>query len=177
MMIDKAGLDDSQIYEKMQVDEPFKRYKKTTLGKVFVFYLNSFDGKIEGKLLVGNPRRGDSGCFISVWSIKEDAFFKNVGNNKKHLETGRLVEVPVSSVVVSEKVKTANELTDHELEELVNSKGFFKLQNKLNQITAVATIYRLLDVAEQNEKSEKILNAIRARLSELEMTGVKEELE
>jgi len=51
--------------------------------------------------------------------------------------------------------------------EILN-KPFLALKNRLNKFTSVAPVYRFLKEAENQEKSEKILDAIRARLSELD---------
>jgi hypothetical protein len=169
-----AGMTDIDVFAKMQVGEPFKRYKKTILGKVFIYYLNPFTGKIDGKILAGNPKKGDEGCFISTWSNKDDAFFKNM--NRKQLESRRIVETSIP-VQVEEKVRTANDMSDSELTELINAKGFFKLQNTLNKMTSPETVSRLLDVAEQAEKSDRIKGAIKARLSELDRLQSSGELE
>jgi len=45
---------------------------------------------------------------------------------------------------------------------------FFTLQGKVNKMTAVAPVYRLLQLAEEKEKSQKITDFIKAKLAELQ---------
>jgi len=167
-MFDKAGLtvDNTDVFAKMQVEEPFKRYKKTILGKVFVMCLDPFEGRPVGKILAGNPRKDDEGCFFDTWGAKDDAYFRRA--NKKHFDQKLLIEVSAAKVVEA-KPKTADDMTDNEMVELVNARGYMKLHQALNKMNSKPTISRLLEIAEQQEKSEKILNAIRKRLSELEV--------
>lgn len=165
----KAGLlqlDNADVFSKMQVGEPYKRYKKTILGKVFIMYLDPFEKKPAGKLLFGNPRKDEDNCFFETWGPMDDMYFKR--SNKKHFEKKLLVEVSPSVKVEEVKVKTVDEMTDEEMVELVNARGFMKLQQAMNRMVSIPTVSRLLEIADQQEKSEKIMMAIRKRLSELE---------
>lgn len=161
-MFDKAVFDPS-VYSKMQVDEPYKRYKKVILGKVFVFYLDPFSGKMEGKILAGDPNKGDEGCYLETWTDRDDIFFRRM--NEKHFKAGRIIEAVKEAKPVV--VKNPNEMTDDELEGLASSR-YMKLVNTLNKMTSTAVVSRLLNIAMDLEKSEKILTPIKARLSELE---------
>lgn len=150
------------VFSKMQVGKPYKSYKKVVLGKVFVMYIDPFSLEPKGTELSGDPSKNDEGCFIDVWSEMEDAFFRR--SNKKHFEL-RFIEETVRSV--DDLVRTADDITDEEIEEALNT-GFLKLRSILNQLRKVETAERILSVAEGNEKSEKIIGAIKARLSELQ---------
>lgn len=163
-MFDKAGLDSSDIFAKMQVGEPYRRYKKTILGKVFVYYLDPFESKVSSKLMAGNPRKNEDGCFFETWDTKGDMFFRN--SNKDHFKNNRLIEVSLKKEVLV--TKTTDDMTDEQMTELVNARGFVKLQQALNKMVSIPAVSRLYEIAEQQEKSDKILSAINKRLSELQ---------
>jgi len=144
---------------------PMKSYKKTILGKVFVTAWNSFESTPEGLILQGNPDTNDDGCIIDIWSVDEDYYFRS--KNKEHLQTGVVVEY-VRKTVESEK--TVEQFTDEELESLLEDKfkKFFALQTLLNSVKSVPVLFRIKRIAENNEKSSKVVAAIEARISELQ---------
>jgi len=157
------------IYSAMQDGRPLRTYIKTILGKVYVTVINPFLGKPEGVILEGNPNDPDNftKCSVKVWSIKEDEFFKRI--NETHFKSGNIrivkeVDEPVKKLSV-------NDISDEDIVVTLN-KPFLALKNKLNKFTAVAPVYRFLKRAEDMEKSEKILNSIRARLAELELESI-----
>jgi hypothetical protein len=87
--------------------------------------------------------------------------------NERHMREGILIPFDRDKTPVEEEVNKYNVLTDDELYGLLNS-PFFKLRNALNKMTSQAPVLRLITMAEQEEKSEKILKEIRGRLSELQ---------
>lgn len=141
---------------------PFKSYIKTILGKVYVSVWDSFENKPEGWILEGDPRKVDDGCIVDVWTPEEDFYFRN--KNKRHLQTGDVIVYERKAV---EKERTVEEYSDAELTEIVNSK-FFTLQNVLNNTDSVAVLFRIKNLAQDLEKSEKLLKAIEARISEVQ---------
>ena len=157
-------INSSTIYSAMQTGIPYKSYRKTILGKVEVKYLDPFEEKIGVILLQGHPNHNDETCFIDMWSEKEDAFFKKI--NANHIKNGVIIPFNRASIPVAES-NPYNVLTDEELFDLLNN-PFFKLQQARNKMTSQAPVYRLLTIAESEEKSEKIINHIKARLSELQ---------
>ena len=151
----------SQIYSAMQLNKPFKTYRKTILAKVSVNILDPFTDIPTGILLTGNPKT-DSNASIDLWSEKEDVFFKRM--NKRHFEIGNLLEI----VRVEEvRERTIESYTDEELSTIINSK-FLSLQSILNKTDSVAVLLRMIDLAEGLEKSDKIMSALKSRLSELQ---------
>lgn len=145
---------------------PYKSYKKTSLGKVYITIWNSFEKRPEGILLQGDPKAGDESTIIDMWSVDEDYFFRN--KNKMHLDTGEVVEYARKSVQVE---KTVEQFTDEELETLLDEKfkKFFSFTNMLNNTKSLALLFRIRGFAEDKEKSEKVMNAIDARISELQL--------
>jgi hypothetical protein len=162
-------------YAAMQTGFPYKMYKKTILGKVAITVLNPFSGQPEGVILQGDPAspQDQEKITVNVWNAKEDVFFKRL--NKTHFDAGNLTEVSVPRPEqIVEAPRSVNDITDEEIFELL-SKPFLALKNKLNKFTTSAPVSRILREAEALEKSEKILNVLRARISELEFGTPKEE--
>jgi hypothetical protein len=159
---------DPKSYSAMQVGKPYRKYQKTILGKVFVTVLNPFSGQPEGIVIEGDPSLPEDQEKITVctWNVKEDVFFRRM--NVTHFTSGNLREIPIPELPEEDiRPKSVNEISDEEILDLLN-KPFLALKNRLNKFTAPAPAFRILKKAEDMEKSEKILDAIRARLSELE---------
>ena len=154
-----------EVVSAMSAEKPYKTYKKTILGKVSVKIFNPLSQKPEEVLLKGDPSKNDKGCFVDVWSEQELVFLKRM--NEKHLREGVLILFDREKTPIVEDINEFNVLTDDELYELLNS-PFFKLQNTLNKMTSQAPVLRLITIADQEEKSAKIVKVLKARLSELQ---------
>lgn len=154
----------SQQFAAMQEGTPLKRYRKTILGKVCVAVLNPFSGEPEEIILEGNPSNPKDldNLVIDIWDVQQDQFF--IRFNKNHFRSGTIEEFDVK-VVLEEP--SPNVISDGEIREALN-KPFLALKALLNKFTEVAPVYRTLVIAEELEKSEKILNFIRGRSAELE---------
>jgi len=155
--------------------EPFARYKKTIVGKVYVTILDPFLDQPVGVILEGVPEKGAivqrkfrgpdplDTQIVEVWDARQDSFFRKV--NKKHFDAGRLMliegELPVAPV-------SPNALSDAELDVILSSR-FLALQNRLNALTDEAPLFRLLNRARELEKSEKIIKHIEERLAEVQL--------
>jgi hypothetical protein len=159
-MTDNVSYD---VFSAMQTGTPYKKYKKTILGKVYLEVLNTFTGNPEGLILHGNPAKNQEGCFVEVWSEKEDVFLKR--RNSGHFKQGTL---QVWNKKPSEKKdKLYSEYSDDDVKKIVNSR-FLALQSTLNKAKSEAFVLRILNMARELEKSEKIIRAIEARLSEIQ---------
>ena len=156
---------DTSTYGLMQTDDPFKSYTKTILGKVFVNVLNPFTDKVEGIILEGNPKEHSRKAIVDIWTEKGDSFFRNA--NQVHFEEGTIISYTKEDVEPTEE-ELLNSLSDEEIEVLLKSK-FFTLSNAVNKMTAVAPIYRTLQMAKKRYKSEKIIKFLEGRLSEIQM--------
>jgi hypothetical protein len=141
---------------------PVRSYIKTVPSRVYVTLWNTFENIPQGIILEGNPRAADETSIVDVWSADEDYYFKN--KNKKHFETGVLI--PYTRTTEARE-RTVEEYSDAELTTIINSK-FFTLQNVLNSTSAVATLFRIKNLAMEAEKSDKIIKAIEARISEVQ---------
>jgi len=156
---------DVSTYGLMQTNKPIKSYIKTILGQVFVNVLNPFTDSIEGRILSGDPKKHSNGTIIDIWSEKEDVYLRNA--NQRHFEEGTIIPYIREDREQTEE-EHLNTLNDEEIEVLLTSK-FFTLSNAVNKMTAVAPIYRTLEMAKEMEKSEKIIKFLEGRISELQM--------
>lgn len=154
--------------------EPYKSYIKTILGKVYVTILDPYTGERVGLILKGDPKtKHNEDCIVDVWSQREDAFFHK--RNKKHFELGQLIE-HTRKEVVPEESEILSALSDDEMVELLNS-PFFKLQATVNKMETIAPIYRLIELAKEQDKSPKILDFLAGKMSELQLAEYETEEE
>ncbi len=141
---------------------PLRSYIKTILGKVYVTVLDELEGIPEGLILEGDPRKNEESCIIDVWTEEEDYYFRK--KNKKHLETGTIISYVRKEI---ERERTIEEFTDAELGAIVKDK-FFSLLTALNSTESIATLFRMKNIAQDLERSDKIIKAIEARISEVQ---------
>jgi len=151
------------VYSLMQTGKPYKSYIKTVLGKVYVNVWDSFENKKVGLIIEGNPNSQPEECIIDVWNEQEDVYFKRA--NKRHFETGFIIAHNRTDAPVE---RSPNDLTDDELNNLLNSK-FLSLQSGVNKMTSVAPVFRMIEMAKKQEKSEKIIKFLEGKLSELQL--------
>jgi hypothetical protein len=148
----------------MQTGSPFARYRKTIIAKVYVTVISPFSGQPEGLILFGDPTTDAESCYIDVWTEMEDVFFQR--KNKEVLATGRVVRTVLNGK--KEVAKPIETYSDEELREVLGYK-YLSFQKTLSEITSAATVQRLLDLAKEAEKSDKIIATIEAKLSELQV--------
>ena len=155
---------DQEVFKAMQEGEPLKRYKKTILGKVHVVILNPFSDEPEGIIMKGDPSKASDymDYIIEIWTPKADIFFRRM--NRKHFDSGRLVE----SSKAPEVKATPNNITDEFIDEILEMK-FFAFKKQLDLLTAEAPIFRLLNRARELDKSEKIIKYLEEKLSEIQL--------
>ena len=157
-----ATSQDRNLAGSMHGGVPFKSYTKTILGRIYLEVWDTFENKPIGLIIEGDPRRGDETCIVDVWSEEEDYFFRN--KNKEQLKSGNVIVYQRKEAVVERSVE---EYTDDELKEIINSK-FFTLQKVLNNTDSVAVLFRIKNLAQEMEKSDKLVKAIEARISEVQ---------
>jgi hypothetical protein len=147
---------------------PFATYIKSVLGKVQVRYLSPYNREKEYIILEGDPKsRNNESCIIDVWSLSEDRFFRR--ENQKHFEKGYLLPYTRKEVVLTEE-DTVNSMSDDELKVLLQKDTkFFTLQNKVNKMTSVAPVSRLIEFAKEMEKSQKVIDFLQGKMSEIQM--------
>ena len=154
-----------QMFAAMQLEKPFKTYRKTVLGRVSVNYIEPFSGQPAGIILTGLPKTDES-ARIDTWTEVDDGFFRKM--NKRHFEVGNLLEI----VRVEEvKERTIESFTDEELTKIINSK-YFTLEATLNKTESLPVLFRMVELAKELEKSEKIMKAFESRISELQAMPV-----
>ena len=158
---------DRDVYAAMQSGEPLAVYKKGIVGKVHVVTLNPFTEAPEGVILQGDPAKADQieDQIIELWTDKSKLFFERM--NKKHINAGRLINVKRKEL--PKAPVSPNIISDTEIVELLNS-PFLSLKNRLEKFTDEAPAIRLLNKARELEKSEKIIQHIEERISELQLS-------
>jgi len=152
---------DPEVFSAMQTGDPVATYQKTILAKVSILVLNPFTGAPEELLLYGKP--GEEESIIRTWSVAEDVFFKRM--NKRHFTSGVIIKKESTQVV--EETTSLEQSSDEDLLKVVNSK-FYALQSVLNKTESEALVNRILTIAREQEKSEKIIKAIETRLAEIQ---------
>lgn len=154
-------------YGILEETPPYKSYIKTVLGRVRVIILSPFSGEPEEVILTGNPKGRDrETCIIDVYSSKEDMYFKKV--NSVHFKNGEIIEhTRVNHPVEPTDEDLANSLSDEEMKKLLHSK-FFSLQSVVNKMTSVAPVFRMIELARDEDASERYVKYLEGRLAELQ---------
>lgn len=150
----------TKIINAIQMEAPVKSYKKTINGKVAVWVFNPIVNQPEQILLQGV---GEDAVY-HAFSELENTFFKRM--NKKALSQGTVIEFESENSQEVEYEFLANS-TDEELRNLI-SQPYKKFKKDLEGVKSEAVVIRLLRIATEAEKSETILNLIRAKLSEVQ---------
>ena len=162
----------NELYSSMETGKPYAAYIKAILGQVAVTVWDNILDKPVDVILKGNPNRKEDGCVVKVWSDKENVFFRRT--NKRHFDKGTLrsYEVPEEA----HEVPTIEQASDEELKKIVNFK-YLALLHKLSEINSIPVLFRMVSLAEDMEKSEKITRVIQARISELQVSEYPKVLE
>lgn len=161
---------DISAYSSSQSGKPYKTYKKVVLGRVYVSMIDPFSGQPTGYMLYGDPKRNDESCYLIMWNEIDDRFFRT--RNKSHLDAGFIIEVPNKETpeVIEQPLE---QYSDEQLKEVIN-KRYLALQAILNKTSSEAVLFRMIDLAREMEKSEKIIGAIEARLAEVNKLNIVE---
>jgi hypothetical protein len=154
----------NEVYSSIERNEPYSSYIKTILGQVAVTVWDNVLGKPVDVILKGDIKKKDEDCIVKLWDAKEDAFFRRV--NRNHFTKGVLIPYKMPANV--EPKKTVEQATDEELAKIINSK-YMSLVAELNKIESVPVLFRMKNLAEELEKSEKITSVIEKRISELQV--------
>jgi len=154
---------DPQIYASMQRDEPFATYKKTILGKIYLTVLSPFDDKPVGLILEGF--QDEKSASIDTWSEKEDLFLRRL--NARQFEVGNIIKVK-REPVDEDTSRSIEQYSDEELRTVINKK-YLGFRAVLDNVTSEAVAYRMVELARDMEKSEKIVGAIEKHLSHLQL--------
>jgi|WetSurMetagenome_2_1015567.scaffolds.fasta_scaffold04344_3 hypothetical protein len=150
------------IRQAMAHGEPVARYMKTTTGKLNVKILDPITGYPTDMILEGNAANGDEAAILVFWLPVELAYFERA--NKYHLAKGTLVPL----IKREEVTISPNMVTDEELEAALNSK-FFSVKNLLDKFTSPVPAERMLEMATKMNKSIGTINAIKAKVAELQV--------
>lgn len=156
-------LQNSDVFAAMQTGKPYRVYKKAILGKVYVVVLDPYK-KPEEKMLEG--KIGTETAIVKVWNQEEDNFFRR--KNDWHFKTGAIIEWKDYEEKPEEP--GVEQTSDEDLIKIINGR-FMQLHHLMNKSSSPTFMRRLLTLAIQEEKSEKILTAIKARIAELDLAA------
>ena len=165
-----TGLKDEQIRQQvlaaMKEEAPLATYRKATMGRVLVKYLDPIRLIPLEKVLNGSAEDGKSdedSYTISVWSEAEERYFQSA--NKTHFKNGTLI--PHTAVVQGSY--TVNQISDESIEEIL-TKPFFTLQAKLKEFTSPIPVRRMLAAAEKLNRPVRTIEYLKETLAQMEQT-------
>lgn len=159
----KGMTDNYDVFAAMQTEPPLASFRKTILGKVHVNILDPFTDTPTAIILSGRPN--DESASVSVWTEKQLAYFLKL--NRYHLQRDILVRVSENEAPAKEKKEFFADATDEDIVLLVHEK-WQGLDKKLNKITSVSMLERILKTAIKEERGEKIVGLITKRISDVQ---------
>lgn len=161
-----------KLFEAMQEDKPVAIYRKTILGKVAVSVINPFSGNPEVILLEGNPKdKENDSCYVKLYSSDHLLFFERM--NKRLIQAGYVIRDDsfLDKSEEKQEAKPFEQYTDDEFAELLD-KPFPYIAKVISKINNPIVMRRILEVAREVNKSNKIISTLETRLAELETNEV-----
>lgn len=165
-------MNEYDTYTNTQTGKPFKSYRKTIQGKVAVYVFNSITNQ-PGALILEGKDNLSADATIDTWTPVEDAYFRRM--NRRHLETGHLIEFVRAENYEEIKTEYMANATDDEIIATFAYPWLKFKKSVLTSITSEAVAIRFLTLAKQAEKSESYLKALEAKIAELQGAGIVEE--
>jgi len=162
-MFDKSYFD--AVRKAQSTGEPVARYKKGIVGGVGLTMIDSFTGQPKDVILIGNindPKTSIDDISITLWSELEHDYFRKA--NRVLLEQGYLVLLEAEMEVIEPSV---NEVSDEVLKEALGKK-YFAVKALLDKFTSPLPVMRMLQIAEDMNKSVGTVNKIKEKLSKLQ---------
>jgi hypothetical protein len=158
-------MDKNKVFSAMQGDEkPYSSYIKTVISRVYVSILDPFDESASGVILYGDPKKGAESSIVDAWTEKQDRYIKKM--NKPVFDDGLLIKYERPAELIVER--QIEEFSDKELLEIVNS-HWFSLVKVVGEITSLPVLFRMLELAREAEKSEKVTGLLESKISEIQL--------
>lgn len=163
--------DNFKLFEAAQIAQanntPSSRWVKVQLAKISVRVLDPMSGLPVEIIVEGDPNKERDRCIVDCWTPLETAFFER--NNRYHILNGNIVPFnkPVETKVSS------NTLTDEEIDTVLEKK-FMAVKNLLSKLDSPVPVERILQRATEMNKPVATINAIKARLAELQQSEYSE---
>jgi len=160
---DKSYFD---LVRQAQADgKPVAKYIKAILGRVGVTVIDPFTGQPTDIVLTGDPadEKAREDIIVTLWTQFEHEYFRRT--NRLLLERGALA--PFTEEIVHEI--SVNEVSDDVLRDALG-KPFMAVKHLLEKFTSPAPVMRLLNMALEMNRPAGTVNAIKKRLSELQVT-------
>lgn len=167
--------DNIKIFEAMQEEEPIAIFRKTVLSKVVVTVLDPFSDQPVAIILSGKPNDPQNeNCFVKVYNTKQLVFFTNM--NKRLIETGLIIRDDSFLKKAQDlSSKSYEQYTDDELYDEILSKPYGAFAKIVAKIDNPIVISRLLSIAQDTNKSHKIVELLQNKLAELNQDEVVDE--
>ena len=142
-------------------NNPYKKYIKVTLGRVSCKILDPISGEQVEVILEGDPKLKPDTCILEIWTQVEDTYFQRA--NKSILNEGLVISYESEAITV----EFPNSVSDEDMTEALAGK-FMQVKNLLDKFTSTVPAERMLNLAEDMNRPVKTIDAIKARLSELQ---------
>ncbi len=155
-------MEDTSRMQSLLANEPYKRYIKAVLSRVAVKILDPISLRESEVILSGDPAKEEQSAILDLWTPMEQVYFER--SNRQILGEGLVIEYSKSI----KPVTSVNTISDEEIDAALNDR-FFTLKNLLDKFTSPAPVSRILAKAQDMNKPVKTIDAIKARLSELQV--------
>ncbi len=162
-------------------DQVIKRYKKATVGLLTGTRLNPHRPENQEDWLLQTPESNfmfvqdpDTGKtrlvrtketyedeVIELYSPLEVKLFERL--NKRAIESGALIEYNEDAP----DLDTTNVLSESDIARIAGTKQLLSLKKQLQSISSVYTMQRIVKAAEELDRPNSIMNAVKERLNEL----------
>ena len=154
-----------KLFEAAQIAQannaPHSRWMKVLLSKVSVKVLDPMSGTPVEIIVTGDPIKEKDQCIINCWTPLETAYFER--NNQYHVLNGNIVPFNKPIVIPT----SINTLSDEEIV-VVLDKKFMAVKSLLTKLDSTVSVSRVLQHATEMNKPVATINAIKARLAELQ---------
>jgi hypothetical protein len=159
--------DNFKLFEAAQIAQanntPDSRWMKVQLAKISIKVLDPMTGSPVEEIIEGDPNKNKDRCIVDCWTPLETAFFQR--NNRYHILNGNIV--PFNKPI--ETQNSANTITDEEIVETLEKK-FMAVKNLLSKLDSPVAVSRVLQHATEMNKPVATINAIKARLADLQQS-------
>jgi hypothetical protein len=113
-------------------------------------------------ILSGDPKQKPETAILDLWTAAEDVYFRrtnrNILNEGLIIDYGEEIDQPLGT----------NAVSDDELRTVLSGK-YFAVKAMLDSFTSPAPAERMLALAEEMDRPVKTIEAIKSRLSELQL--------
>lgn len=142
--------------------DPLKRYIKTVDFRLAGKRLHPTSNQPVDFIIAGDPAHGIvyDEMVIELYSDKEIAYFMQV--NRYLIRAGYIKEYDAAP----EAVDVSNLLTDEDVEAIATIRNIPALEARLDELSSVVTLQRVLNAAAHVGRPQKVLNVIQSKIDQ-----------